>query len=203
MSSPYFTGPIARLIEQLTKLPGIGPKTAQRLVMHLLRRPTGEVEDLAQAIRDAKQRTRYCTICSNLSEDDICSVCADPVRDSKTICVVEEPADVVAMERTRQYRGLYHVLQGAISPLDGVGPEQIKVNELLERLKKGRVEEVILASNPTIEGEATALYIARMIAPMGIRVTRIARGIPEGGALDYVDELTLTRALEGRRDIKT
>ncbi|QBS37125.1 recombination protein RecR [Thermaerobacter sp. FW80] len=190
----------ARLIAELEKLPGIGPKTAQRLAYHLLFRPQEEVRALAEAMVRARASVRYCSVCFNLTDRDPCAVCRDPGRDARLICVVEQPRDVVAMERTREYRGRYHVLHGVISPVDGVGPEQLRVRELLARLQADPpVEEVILATNPTVEGEATALYLARLIKPLGIRVTRIARGVPEGGDLEYVDELTLTRALQGRQ----
>ncbi|PZN07222.1 recombination mediator RecR [Thermaerobacter composti] len=190
----------ARLIAELEKLPGIGPKTAQRLAYHLLFRPQEEVRALAEAMVRARASVRYCSVCFNLTDRDPCAVCRDPGRDARLICVVEQPRDVVAMERTREYRGRYHVLHGVISPVDGVGPEQLRVRELLARLQADPpVDEVILATNPTVEGEATALYLARLIKPLGIRVTRIARGVPEGGDLEYVDELTLTRALQGRQ----
>ncbi|HEY8552780.1 MAG TPA: recombination mediator RecR [Thermaerobacter sp.] len=190
----------ARLIAELEKLPGIGPKTAQRLAYHLLFRPQEEVRALAEAMVEARASVRYCSVCFNLTDRDPCPVCRDPGRDARVICVVEQPRDVVAMERTREFRGRYHVLHGVISPVDGVGPEQLRVRELLARLRQDPpVEEVILATNPTVEGEATALYLARLIKPLGIRVTRIARGVPEGGDLEYVDELTLTRALQGRQ----
>jgi recombination protein RecR len=189
------------LIEELNRLPGVGPKTAQRLAFHLLHRPRDEVARLAEAISDARERVRLCSICANLTDADPCSLCQDPQRDGGLICVVEEPKDVAAMERTREFRGLYHVLHGAISPMDGVGPEELKVRELLARIEPGRVHEVILATDPDVEGEATALYLARLLRPLGVRVTRIARGVPEGGDLDYVDEVTLGRALEGRREM--
>lgn len=190
----------ARLIAELEKLPGIGPKTAQRLAYHLLFRPQEEVRALAEAMVRARASVRYCSVCFNLTDRDPCAVCRDPGRDARLICVVEQPRDVVAMERTREYRGRYHVLHGVISPVDGVGPEQLRVRELLARLQADPpVDEVILATNPTVEGEATALYLARLIKPLGIRVTRIARGVPEGGDLEYVDELTLSRALQGRQ----
>lgn len=197
----FYAPPIARLIEELGRLPGIGPKTAQRLAFHLLFAPRDDVMRLAGAMVDARDRVRYCSVCWNLTDTDPCNICADPARDGSVVCVVEEPKDVVAMEKTREYRGRYHVLQGAISPLDGVGPDQLKVRELLARLASGEITEVILATNPDVEGEATALYLARLLKPTGIRVTRIARGLPEGGDLDYVDEVTLSRALEGRREM--
>lgn len=196
-----YAEPIARLIEELGRLPGVGPKTAQRLAFHLLFSPREEVERLARAMLEAKDRVRYCSVCWNLTDRDPCEVCADPHRDRSLVCIVEEPKDVVAMEKTREFKGLYHVLHGAISPLDGVGPEKLRIKELLARLSDGVIKETILATNPDVEGEATALYLARLLKPLGVRVTRLARGIPEGGDLDYVDEVTLTRALEGRREV--
>lgn len=190
----------ARLIAELEKLPGIGPKTAQRLAYHLLFRPQEEVRSLAQAMIQARASVRYCSICANLTDRDPCLICRDPGRDPRVICVVEQPRDVVAMERAREYRGRYHVLHGVISPVDGMGPEELRLDQLLNRLRQDPpVEEVILATNPTVEGEATALYLARLIKPLGPRVTRIARGVPEGGDLEYVDELTLAKALQGRQ----
>jgi recombination protein RecR len=197
----YYPPPIAKLIEELTRLPGIGPKTAQRLAFHVLSLPTETVQSLAGALVEAKARTVYCSVCQNISDRDPCPLCRGTDRDPTTICVVQEPRDVVAMERTREYHGLYHVLHGAISPLEGIGPEDIKVRELLARTGSGTVKEVILATNPNIEGEATAMYLARLLKPLGIRVTRIARGLPVGGDLEYADEVTLTKALEGRREI--
>lgn len=197
----FYAEPIARLIEELGRLPGIGPKTAQRLAFHLLFAPRDDVVRLAGAMLEARDRVRYCSSCWNLTDADPCALCADPARDPSLLCVVEEPKDVVAMEKTREFRGLYHVLHGAISPLDGVGPERLKIRELLGRMAGGEVKEVILATNPDVEGEATALYLARLLKPLGVRITRIARGLPEGGDLDYVDEVTLSRALEGRREI--
>lgn len=199
--SLYYAGPIARLVEELGRLPGVGPKTAQRLAFHLLFAPRDEVARLAAAILDAKEKVRYCSVCCNLTDVDPCSVCANPTRDKTVVCVVEDPKDVVAMERTREFRGGYHVLQGAISPLEGIGPDKLRIRELLQRMEGGAVQEVILATNPNVEGEATALYLARLLKPLGVRVTRIARGLPEGGDLDYVDEVTLSRALEGRREL--
>lgn len=196
-----FAGPIGRLIAELVKLPGIGPKTAQRLAFHLLRRPREEALALADAIREACVRVVPCSVCCNLTDQDPCSVCSDPRRDASLICVVEEPRDVAAFERMGAYRGRYHVLHGALSPVDGVGPEQLRVRELLARVAAGGVSEVVLATNPTVEGEATALFLARLLRPSGVRVTRLARGLPEGGDLDYVDELTLSRAFEGRREL--
>jgi recombination protein RecR len=192
---------ISRLINELTKLPGIGPKTAQRLTFHILGAPKDDAYKLAEAIIEARDKVKYCFICANISDSDMCSICADDARDNGILCVVEDVRAVVAMERTGQYKGLYHVLRGAISPMDGIGPEDIRIQELIARLKKGGIRELILATDPNVEGEATALYIAKLVKPMGILVTRIARGVPVGGDLEYIDEVTLARALEGRRDM--
>lgn len=197
----YYAEPIARLIEELTKLPGIGPKTAQRLAFHLLHMDKQVVHDIADAIVDAREKVRYCSVCCNLTDTDPCRICGSTERDPGTICVVQEPRDVVAMEKTREYKGLYHVLQGALNPMEGVGIEDIRVKELISRLGDGKVKEVILCTNPNTEGETTAMYIARFIKPMGVKVTRIARGLPMGGDLEYADEVTLAKALEGRREI--
>jgi len=197
-----FTAPtVARLIEELNRLPGIGPKTAQRLAYHIIRMPLESARALAEAILAVKERVRLCSLCQNLTDQDPCPICTDPSRDRSRLCVVEEPLDVLALERTRAYRGLYHVLHGVISPMAGIGPEDLKVRELLERLRAGGVEEVILATNPSLEGEATAMYLHRLLAPLGVRVTRLARGLPVGGELEYADELTLIRALEGRQEM--
>ncbi|GAB6934925.1 MAG: recombination mediator RecR [Bacillota bacterium] len=193
--------PIAKLIEGLMKLPGIGPKTAGRLAFFVLSMDEEDVLDLAKALVNAKRQLRHCSVCQNITDVDPCRICRDPKRDRSVICVVQDPKDVVAMEKTHEFHGLYHVLHGAISPLDGVGPDDIRIAELLERLKTEPVQEVILATNPTIEGEATAMYLARLIKPAGIRVTRIAHGLPVGGDLEYADEVTLTKALEGRREL--
>jgi recombination protein RecR len=182
-------------------LPGIGNKTAQRLAMHLLKVPKQESEALANAIIEAKNKIRYCSVCFNITDEDPCRICRDPKRDPKMICVVQEPKDIIAIEKTRDYRGKYHVLQGAISPMDGIGPNDIRIKELILRLQKEDVEEVIIATNPTIEGEATAMYISKLIKPSGIKVTRIAHGIPVGGDLEYADEVTLAKSLEGRHEI--
>lgn len=203
---PYFdlhqyAEPMARLIEEFTKLPGIGPKTAQRLAFHILSIPENKVERLARAIINAKQKIVYCSVCGNLTDIDPCKICSAVNRNRNTICVVEDPRDVVAMEKTREYKGLYHILHGAISPMEGIGPEDIRIKELLERIRKEKIQEIILATNPNIEGEATAMYIARLVKPLGIKVTRIAHGIPVGGDLEYTDEITLTKALEGRKEI--
>ncbi len=199
--SAALSGPMARLIEEFSKLPGIGPKSAQRLAYHLLRANHETAQALADAIVDMKSRSNLCTVCQNITEHSPCPLCLDPSRDRTKICVVEEPLDMVALERARGYHGLYHVLHGVISPMDGVGPEQLKVRELLARLNDGAVTEVIMATNPTLEGEATAMYLHRLIAPLGIRVTRLARGLPAGADLEYADDVTLSRALEGRQDI--
>jgi recombination protein RecR len=196
-----YTKPLARLIEELEKLPGIGPKSSQRLAFHLIKQPKQTVQNLAQALIDAKEQIKFCSICSNLSADDPCDICKNPARDQTGICVIAEPRDLVALERTREFKGTYHVLGGLISPLDGVGPEQLKIKELLVRLHSGIVTEVILAINPTVEGEATTLYLGRLLKPAGVKVTRIAFGLPIGGDLEYADELTLVKALEGRREI--
>jgi recombination protein RecR len=197
----YYAEPIARLIEQLAKLPGVGPKTAQRLAFYLLNLPKDEVAKLTNSITNARETVRYCSVCCNLTDRDPCSICSNTSRDTSIICVLEQPRDVVAMEKTREYRGLYHVLHGAINPMEGVGPDDIRVRELVARLGNGQVQEIILCTNPTTEGEVTAMYLARILKPMGLRVTRIARGLPVGGDLEYADEVTLTKALEGRREI--
>lgn len=197
----FYVQPIARLVEELAKLPGIGPKTAQRLAFHLLYSPAEDVRSLAQAMVEAREKVRHCSICCNLTDEDPCRLCAGTVRDRAVVCVVEEPRDVVAMERTREYRGLYHVLQGAISPMDGVGPDDLRVKELLARFADGHIREVILATDPNLEGEATAMYLGRLLKPLGLKVTRLARGLPVGGDLEYADEVTLSKALEGRREV--
>lgn len=193
---------IERLIESLSRLPGIGKKTAQRLAFYMVNARSRDPQELAEAILDARAKIRYCSICGNYTDIDPCGICSSPVRDSGLLCVVEDPRDVAAMERTREYKGMYHVLHGAISPLDGIGPEDIRVKELLARLGgKADVREIIMATNPTIEGEATAMYISRLVKPLGISITRIAYGIPVGGDLEYADEVTLAKALEGRREL--
>lgn len=196
-----YTGPISRLIEEFSKLPGVGRKTAQRLAFHVINMNTNDVESLSKAIIDAKREIKYCSICCNITDTDPCSMCSNKNRDSSVICVVEDPRDVAAMERTREFKGKYHVLNGVISPMDGIGPDMIKIKELIVRLGNEDVKELIMATNPTIEGEATAMYIARLLKPMGIKVTRIAHGLPVGGDLEYADEVTITKALEGRREI--
>lgn len=193
--------PVARLIDELSRLPGIGPKTASRLTFYLLRAPREQAEALSSAIQELHERIVHCEQCFNLSETSPCAICASQERDRSMICVVEEPLDVLALERTRAHHGLYHVLHGAISPVEGVGPSDLKIDELMQRLQRGEVTEVILATNPNLEGEATAMYLERFVKPLGIRVTRLARGLPMGGDLEYADEVTLTRALEGRREM--
>ena len=198
-----YAPPVQALIDELGRLPGIGPKSAQRIAFHLLKLPADDAARLARAITEAKARVRFCTRCWNVAEEEECGICRDDQRDARLVCVVEEARDIVAIERTGEFRGRYHVLLGAISPIDGVGPEQLKVRELLTRLEPEGVEEVILCTNPNVEGEATALYLARLLKPLGVRVTRLASGLPVGGDLEYADELTLGRALEGRRDVTT
>ena len=193
--------PLARVIDELVRLPGIGPKTAQRLALHLLKVSREEAAGLAEAILALKDKTRTCALCYNVGEEDLCPVCRDPRRDPAVVCVVEEPSDLIAIERTREFQGVYHVLGGSLSPLEGRGPDRIRGQELLARVADGATREVILATNPTIEGEATALYLQRLLKPTAVRVTRLARGIPVGGALQYADEVTLSRALEGRREL--
>lgn len=193
---------IERLIEALSRLPGIGKKTAQRLAFHMVNARSRDPQELAEAILDARAKIGYCSICGNYTDVDPCAICTSVSRDAGLLCVVEDPRDVAAMERTREYKGIYHVLHGAISPLDGVGPEDIRVKELLARLgENAAVREIIMATNPTIEGEATAMYISRLVKPLGLSVTRIAHGIPVGGDLEYADEVTLAKALEGRREL--
>lgn len=196
-----FPPALARLLDELERLPGVGPKTAQRLAYYLLEVNEGQARRLAQAIVQVREKLQFCQRCYNFSQGEICEICSDETRDTSLICVVEEPKDVVALERTREYRGIYHVLHGVISPLDQVGPEQLRIEELFKRLKKSEVKEVIIATNPNVEGETTAMYLARLIHPLGVRVTRLASGLPVGGDLDYADEVTLGRALEGRREI--
>lgn len=200
-TDPGTSGAIERLVGELTKLPGIGRKTAQRLVFHLLKRSPADTEALATALLAVRERVRTCSVCFNFSEAELCAVCADSKRDGTRICVVEEPANVAVIDRAAAYRGLYHVLGGALSPLAGVGPDDLHVRELLERVRVGGIEEVILATNPTVEGEATAIHIAALLRPLGVRVTRIAQGIPVGSDLEYTDDVTLLKALEGRRDL--
>jgi recombination protein RecR len=193
--------PVARLIDEFHKLPGIGPKSAQRLTYHLLRIPPDDALALARAITELKEKTVLCSVCQNVTEEDPCGICRDASRDRSMICVVEEPLDTLAVERTRGFHGLYHVLHGVISPMDGIGPDDLKVGELLARLRGGAVQEVIMATNPNLEGEATSMYVSRLLTPLGVRVTRLARGLPMGSDLEYADDVTLSRALENRQDV--
>lgn len=196
-----FAGPIQDLVDELGRLPSIGPKSAQRIAFYLLKVPKEDALRLAQAIIEVKERTRLCVRCFNVGEAELCGICSDSRRDASTLCVVEDPRDIVAVERTREYRGTYHVLGGALNPIEGIGPDQLRVRELLARIDAEQVSEIILCTNPNLEGESTAIYLARLLAPLGIRVTRIASGLPVGGDLEYADALTLGRALEGRREI--
>jgi recombination protein RecR len=196
-----YAPPIARLLEELERLPGVGPKSAQRIAYWLLTTDSADAERLASAIVEVKRTIHFCPRCFNFAEGELCEVCADSERDASIVCVVEEPRDLVAIDRTGEFHGLYHVLQGAISPIDGIGPERLRVRELIDRLGAGGIEEVVLATNPNVEGETTALYLARLIKPLGIKVTRIASGLPVGGDLEYADEVTLGRALEARREM--
>lgn len=193
--------PIQRLLEELERLPGVGPKSAQRIAYWLLTTEQTDAQRLADAIVEVKRSIHFCERCYNFAEGELCNVCADPERDNAIICVVEEPRDLAAIERTAEYRGVYHVLHGAISPIDGIGPEQLRVRELIDRVGAGGVTEVVVATNPNVEGETTALYLARLLKPLGVRVTRIASGLPVGGDLEYADEVTLGRALEARREM--
>ena len=193
--------PIARLIEAFHRLPGIGPKSAQRLAYHVLRAPLQEAEALAQALLDVKQRIVLCSICMNITESDPCAICADSRRDPSLVCVVEQPLDILAVERIAAFKGRYHVLHGVINPMEGIGPEEIRIRELLLRAQDGQVTEVIMATNASLEGEATAMYVHRLLGPLGVRVTRLARGLPSGADLEYTDDLTLARALEGRQEL--
>ncbi|WCK54604.1 recombination mediator RecR [Aneurinibacillus sp. Ricciae_BoGa-3] len=197
----YYPEPIAKLIDGFMKLPGIGPKTASRLAFFVLGMKEDDVLELAKALVNAKRQLVYCSVCQNITDVNPCRICTDHSRDRSMICVIQEPKDLIAMEKTREYNGYYHVLHGAISPMDGVGPEDIRIAELLKRLQDEEVKELILATNPTIEGEATAMYISRLVKPFGIRVTRIAHGLPVGGDLEYADEVTISKALEGRREL--
>ena len=194
-----YEGVVQDLIDELGRLPGVGPKSAQRIAFHILQAESADVRRLALALTEVKVKVRFCSVCGNVAQEEQCRVCQDPRRDLSVICVVEEPKDVVAIERTREFRGRYHVLGGAISPIEGVGPDDLRIRELLTRLADGTVTELILATDPNLEGEATATYLARMIKPMGLRVTRLASGLPVGGDLEYADEVTLGRAFEGRR----
>lgn len=196
-----YTPPLARLIDELKHLPGIGQKSAQRIAFHLERAPREDVQRLAEALLDAKDKIRLCSLCNNLTEADPCEYCTDPRRDSEVICVVETPYNVVSVEKSREFRGRYHVLHGALAPLQGIGPEQLKLRNLMERLNDGKVRELIVATSPTVEGEATAVYLAKLVKPLGVRVSRIAMGIPVGSDLEFADEVTMLRALEGRREM--
>jgi len=198
-----YTQPVQTLIDELGRLPGVGPKSAQRIAFHLLKIPAEDVARLVTAIAEAKARVRFCARCWNVAEGELCPICADERRDPSLLCVVEESRDIVAVEKTGEFRGRYHVLLGAMNPLEGIGPEQLKIKELFARIEPEGVQEVILCTNPNTEGEVTAMYIARMMKPLGVKVTRIASGLPVGGDLEYADELTLGRALEGRRDVTT
>jgi recombination protein RecR len=197
----YYGNPITKLIEELSQLPGIGGKSAQRLAFHIINMPEHKVEALANSMLSAKKNIKYCSVCYTLTDSEVCPICSNLKRDSSIVMVVEDPRDMAAYERTKEYKGLYHVLHGAISPMMGIGPNDIKIKELLTRIQNTDVKEVILATNPNIEGEATAMYISKILKPLGIKTTRIANGVPVGGDLEYVDEVTLSRALEGRREI--
>ena len=196
-----YAAPVEHLIEELKKLPGIGSKSAQRLTFHIVRLAHNEAENLARAILKVKESIHYCSVCNNITDTDPCRYCSDPLRDRSVICVLEEPYNLIAIEKTREYRGLYHILLGVLSPLNGIGPDQLKIKGLLKRLKDSEVAEIIVATNPSVEGEATALYLSKLIKPLQIRVTRIAMGLPVGGDLDYADEITMSKALEGRREL--
>jgi recombination protein RecR len=196
-----YAAPIARLLEELERLPGIGPKSAQRLAFHILKGDDEAARRLAEAIVEVKETVHFCERCFNFAQEVLCEVCSDPRRDESVVCVVEEPRDIVAIERTGEFAGTYHVLQGILSPIDGIGPEQLRVRELVDRIGGGGITEVIVATNPNVEGETTALYVARLLKPLGVRVTRIASGLPVGGDLEYADEVTLGRALEARREM--
>ncbi len=196
-----FAEPLARLIDELKRLPGIGQKSAQRIAFHLLRDSPEVAKRLAAAIIDAKEKIRLCSLCNNFTERDPCRICSDSARDHSVVCIVETPYNALSVERTHEFRGLYHVLHGALSPLQGIGPEQLKLKNLMERLKNGDVKELIIATNPTVEGEATAIYISKLLKPLGIRVTRIATGVPVGSELEFADEVTMLKAIEGRREL--
>jgi recombination protein RecR len=196
-----YAAPLARLIDELKHLPGIGQKSAQRIAFHLERAPREEVQRLAEALLDAKDKIRLCSVCNNLTESDPCEYCSDPRRDPEVLCVVETPYNVVSVEKAHEFRGRYHVLHGALSPLQGIGPEQLKLKNLIDRLKDGTVRELIVATSPTVEGEATAVYLAKLVKPLGVKVSRIAMGIPVGSDLEFADEVTMLRALEGRREM--
>ncbi len=198
---PDFAEPLARLITEFKRLPGIGQKSAQRIAFHVLRAPREDAEQLSAAILDVKDKLGLCQLCNNISESELCLYCRDPHRDPKVVCVVEEPPNIVGIETTRQYEGRYHVLHGALSPLRGIGPESLKIKGLVERIGQGEIQEVIVATNPTVEGEATAVYLARLLKPLGVKVTRIGMGIPVGSDLEFADEVTISKAMEGRREM--
>ena len=198
---PDFAEPLARLIDEFKRLPGIGQKSAQRLAFHLLRASREDAEHLSQAILDVKEKLALCRVCNNISESELCIFCRDPNRDQTVVCVVEEPQGILGIETTRQFPGLYHVLHGALSPLRAIGPEQLKIKNLLERIGQGAIREVILATNPTVEGEATAVYLSKLLKPLGLKVTRIGMGVPVGSDLEFADEVTMWKALEGRREL--
>jgi recombination protein RecR len=198
---PTYPRPLARLLEELEKLPGVGPKTAQRLALHLLAGRQEDAAALAEAILEIKAKIHPCPVCFNFTDSDLCAICADPQRDQAVLCVVSDPRDLLAVERAGDYRGRYHVLQGLISPMDGVGPDALRIRELLDRVREGQIAEVILATNPTVEGDATAMYLAGLLKPLGVKVSRIALGLPAGGDLDYADDLTISRSLQGRREV--
>jgi recombination protein RecR len=198
---PEYAKPMARVIDELKRLPGIGPKAAQRIAFHLLKMEDGDAERLASAIRELKQSIRLCDVCHNITETSPCAYCADPARDSRLLCVVEDPASIVPIEKTGHYRGRYHVLQGVLSPLHGIGPEQLRIESLIGRVRDGGVQEVIVATNPTVEGEATATYLSKLLKPLGVTVTRIAMGVPVGSELEYLDAATIAKAMEGRKAI--
>ena len=194
-------GPLVRLVEQFQRLPGIGAKSAQRLAFYLLRQPRGDVDALIDAMRDVKEKVTYCSVCSNITDSDPCFYCTDPGRDRTVLCVVEDPHNVAAVENTGEFKGTYHVLMGALSPLQGIGPDDLKIKGLLDRVRDGDVAEVILATNPNVEGESTAIYLAKLLKPLGVRVTRIAMGLPVGSDIDYADEVTMNKAMSGRNDM--
>ena len=196
-----YARPLARLVAEFEKLPGIGPKSAQRLAFYVLRLRDDEARQLADAIVDVKDKIGYCQVCSNFTDRDVCEICRDPRRDETTLCVVSEPRDLIALEKTGEFRGKYHVLGGVLAPMEGIGPDQLRIRELLKRLESGAVQEIVLATNPTVEGDATAVYLSRLLRPLGPRVTRIAHGVPVGGDLDYADQATLIQAFEGRREM--
>ena len=198
---PDFAEPLERLINEFKHLPGIGQKSAQRLAFHVLRASRDDAEHLAQAILDVKDKLGLCSVCNNISDSELCNFCSDPHRDQRVLCVVEEPHNIMAIETTRQFSGVYHVLHGAISPLKGIGPEQLKLKSLVERIGGGQVEEIIVATNPTVEGEATAVYVSRLLKPLGVRVSRIGMGVPVGSDIEFADEITISKALEGRREM--